>query len=85
MDFKNNLTNFCIEIINQKMVENGISSNSTGECDIRMSLLPNGILDSFDLVELVVALETEFAITVDLDGLDLSELSVEKLVNAATD
>ena len=85
MDLKDNLTNFCTEIIKQKMVENGITLMSTGEFDISMSLLPNGILDSFDLVELVVALEKEFEITIDLGGLELSELSVENLVIAAMD
>lgn len=85
MQAKQELTNFCVELINKKNSKIGIEPHLTAGFDTRESLLKSGILDSFDLVEVVTALENEFAVNVNLDGIILAELSIEKLVNAAID
>lgn len=85
MSSKQEAIKFCTNFVINKINENKIYSNMTGEFNSKESLLVSGMLDSFDLVELITAFENEFDLTLDLENIDVRELSVETMINLIED
>ena len=81
---KDDLTVFCKTFVLTKINGSTLDSVIVDDVSLDDGLIETGVIDSFDLVELITAVETEFNVTLNLDSLNVRNISIKNIVNAVT-